>query len=168
MDLTTYFATLATQLKDIAHSPEKKRYIEVNGYDNMLGLIETDTFLTGTILVHDISLTGRFFAENTDQVLDRVPGMFYVLQRCDKTSISAVKNTHSATLSIGKKIIARMRRDQYKESIHQSTAGLRNLDVASFTYQSVGPLVSGWHGTMFQFSMVEKPGIEFNEADWIE
>jgi hypothetical protein len=168
MDLSNYFATLAAKLKDIAHSDEKKRYIEVNGYDNMLGLIETDNYLTGTILVHDISMTGRLFAENSDQILDRVPGMFFVLQRCDKTSISAVKSTHLATLSICKKIIAKMRRDQYQESIHQSIAGMRNLDVTSFTYQSVGPLVSGWHGTMVQFSLVEKPGIVYSEADWID
>jgi hypothetical protein len=168
MDLSTYFATLATKLKDIAHSATKKRYIEVNGYDNMLGLIETDTFLTDTIMVHDVSINGRLFAENSDQILDRVPGMFYILKRCDKTNISEVKTTHSSTLAIGKKVIAKMRRDQYLESIHQSTAGLRNLDAASFTYQSVGPLASGWHGTMFQFSMVEKPGIEYNAEDWSE
>lgn len=168
MDLSTYFLELATKLKEIAHSPDRKRYIEVNGYDNMLGLIENDTFLKDTILIHDVAINGRFFAENSDQVLDRIPGMFYVLQRADKTNLSAVKATHKATLLIGKKIISKMRRDQYLESIHQSTADLRNLDVASFTYQSVGPLVSGWHGTMFQFSLVEKPGIIYNAEDWIE
>lgn len=168
MNLTTYFENVAKKLKELLHTNDSTHYLKVNGYDNMLGIIEKDNYLSGFQLVHDISSNGRFFAENNDQILDRRPGMFYVLRRVEKTNIVDVEQCHKETLTIGKKIISKMRRDQYLSSLNQSSLDLRNLDAASFTYQSVGPLVSGWHGTMFQFSLVEAPGIIYHPEDWTE
>ena len=85
--------------------------------------------------------TGRFMDANSDNYLDNQSYSFLVMQYCkvmDAADRAAAKN---ATLAIMKKIISRMKRDKREDlsNIHPPT-GLRNFDLNSVFYQTIGPV----------------------------
>lgn len=162
----TYMLNVATRLKDIGHTEEKKRFFETSNISTLDGLFANLNQAHETILIAQVNPEGSIGDPNkSNNYRDEGYFVFYVAKHeSEFNSASLVNAAKEHCKNVGFKIFAKMRRD--KATLNSD---LRFLQFTRVPYQAIGPFANGWYGVMFSFRVDENASaLNYNENDWLD
>ncbi len=171
-DFTGYMLKIAEQIKAVQHIEGAKecKFFRISSVMNIEEMIERFNNAGSPCIMVEDNRTGRIMDMNSDNYLDIQSYSFLVMKHCKLMESADRESAKNATLQIVKTILSRMKsekRAELKGEIYN--IGLRNFDLNSVVYQTIGPIGENYYGTLVQFTMtsVLNPEIAFNSADWI-
>lgn len=164
-----YMRNLASSHKLLRHTEGNKRFYMITSINNLEELL-SNTKTNFPVMCVNNDDSGRFNDNNADMVFDRKPYSFYVF--ANSKNVMDMKEMivqRELCLVIGFDFFIKMKADKKSDmkGIFPKT-GLRNLDISSFTYFQVGPLLDNIIGYEFFFSMDNKPDLKFDANAWDE
>lgn len=155
---SAYFEALATQLRDVAHSPDNRKFCRFNIEEVLAGLAHGLDPSTPCLLLE--SFEGRL-SEDGDQVMDNQDAAFLIMQLCELEDFASQNAIIDRAKTIGLKVIARLRHDARKGQ------GLQHFDRNSVGYEKVGPVFGNCYGYRFTFSFFNPLSLRLDPADWL-
>jgi hypothetical protein len=155
---SNYFEALATQLRDVAHTPEAPKFCRFNIEEILAGLAHGLVLDTPGLLLE--SFEGRL-SEDGDNVMDNQDGAFLILKACELEDFSAQNAIIDEAKRIGLKVIAKLRHDALRNQ------GLQHFDRNSVGYEKVGPVFGNCYGYRFTFSFFNPISLRVDPADWL-
>ncbi|MBC8488858.1 MAG: hypothetical protein H8D45_22780 [Bacteroidetes bacterium] len=159
---TEYMLEIAEALKEILHTAGDKHFSRISSLPALEEYLQNMTFNSGwQILVVD-NRTGRYDdSSKSDNLLDRQLYSFYLVKSIKLNDFDAREQLIRDAEIVLKKILSKYFYDK-----RSCLNGLRDLQRNSITYDTIGPIGNECHGLMVHFSIIEPPGIIYNEDDW--
>lgn len=158
-----YMEAMATNLKEISHSNNKKAFAVASTISLFEGLSESinDINLPALVVIDD--LASRLSYNTGDSTLEVPYYQFAIVCTADVNDASAQNNARRSAKALAKKVLSRMFRDE-----RSSVKGLNYLDRNSVSFDPVGPVADGAYGCMVTFTLTEPAGIIYTANDWID
>ncbi len=153
---------MASRNKAILHTDASPGFSRIGSIEEMEEfLAQSRTILGAHMLVLDKHSGSLDDTSNSDNLLDRSFYTFFILKGAKHGDFDSYEIARKQSLEISKQIMSQL--IKWKR---ESTNGLNDLDLSSIHYDSIGPLGTGYLGTMVTFSLYNPAGIIYNEADW--
>lgn len=166
-DFVTYMRDCATRLKSIGNTEANEHFFRCSGIANMEELLGSASAQSPLLMVTD-NPEGRLEDNDSDHVLDRQLFTFTVLTHVNSSDFGEREDAIKLTKAIAFKILGKMKRDKRKEGMRQISIGLRDLELGSITYNTIGPLGDNYYGTDVSFTILNKPDLAYDANDWTE
>jgi len=174
-DFTGYMKTIAEKLKEIKHSDtaKEKKFFRISSVMNLDEMLPTFTTSGSPCLMVEDNDVGRYQeADGSQSYLDNQSYSFVILKHCAQLDASDREQIKKDCKAMMKKIISKFKKDKYYDQTHpgEVRTGMRDFDIASVFYQSLGPVGDNYYGILVQFSMLEPANkdLVFNPLDWID
>ena len=172
-DFTGYMRDVAIKLKAVGHveGAKEKKFFRISSVVNLDELVECFANAGSPMILVEDNRTGRFMDGNNQNYLDNQSYAFLVVQHCKVSDAESREQAKNDTIGIVKKIISRMKRDRQRDQEGQyAKTGLRNFDLNSMMYQTIGPLGDNYYGTLVQFGMLEvvNKDLVYDASEWEE
>ena len=163
-----YMLEVAEKSKDILHTTSKPHFHRISG------LVMLEEFLAnisniapGFHLLAEEDLNGQFIGD--DNPLDRSNYMFFIVKQVKPEDHNARQQVKRDCKAVIKKIVGRMRKHwREAQKVGDDAYGLRNFDTENILYQTIGPIGDNCFGIECRFSIIEKAGTTYDNADWNE
>lgn len=155
---------LATKLKAIAHSENRKQYFSASTLNDMNEIEESVSQMNGTILIAMDSCNSSFLFPDSDSLLEVPEYSFVILTQTNKSeNENAVEHSQLACKRLAKQIIARMLQDanRYKH-------GLQYIKGSSFKIEGIGPISDNFYGVELSFLFEKPENYTINSEMWEE
>jgi hypothetical protein len=170
-DYTAYMKDVSTRLKAIAHddSAKTKKFFRISSVANIDEIVQHFTHAGTPCLMVEDNRTGRYIDNDTLNYIDNQSYAFMVLQYCKVMDAESREEAKQDTLAIVHKIIAKMKKDKYADlQGGYPKTGLRDFDMNSVFYQTIGPVADNYYGTLVQFAMLSPANTDliYDEDDW--
>lgn len=166
----SYFRDVATRLKAIGHSKTSKHFFRSTSASYPRELENSLTTAKYPALVVVTRKDGRLVDNNSDNYLDKKLYTFLILSPAKDSAPDKIDECMSSSINIFRKIAAKLKRDKKKDyslPVPQQIHGLRGLDIASISYQQVGPILDNLYGLMVRFSIMDSAHLKYDETDWL-
>lgn len=154
------FRTIATSHVDIAHSDDNRRFYRMDIEEIFNGLRSEVDWGKAVLMLE--SYEGRLKDNNSDNILDERTCAFSVLKRVTIDDFDQIHEALDSCEAIGKDIISYLRNMKHDEDDRR----LRGLNIASFTYQKVGPVLDGAYGYRFTFTFFRAINLALDSEKW--
>ena len=167
--IVDYMLDCATRLKSIGHTQYDPRFFRCSSIANLEELLHTGMAGSPCVVVTD-SPEGRLEDADSDNVQDRQYYSFAVFAHVDAGDFSKREGAIQLTKAVAFKILGKMKRDKKGEnscSFGIFRVGLRNLEIGSVSYTTVGPFGDNFWGTDVSFTILNKPDLLYNAEDWL-
>lgn len=168
-DIVTFMENVAAWLTLIGHSSTNKRFFRISGIQALeevlqnLGEIKRDH----PILIVEDEIEGDYSDALSDNIRDMRNFMFYIVKPGASQDMNSRETIIRECEEIRKQIMAFMFREQKKAAAtNADTYGLRNLNRASITYFSVGPIGDACFGMACGFQINDSTAVSFDESLW--
>jgi hypothetical protein len=149
----------------------QKHFFRVSSIANMEELIQNLTGISGYNMVVEDMRLGKFIDNASNNILDNQSNVFMLLKQVDNVDAASREQVIKDCRTECMKIWAKMKHDRLNDQKGnvQPKTGLRNLDLNSVYYQTVGPLGDNFHGMMYSFNIAPPLAAElvYNENDWL-
>ncbi len=164
-----YMQSCAEVLKAIAHTEASPRFHIIGGIASMDELLQNLSKADeGFHLLAPNNVDGSFSIAN-DVPLDKRMLQFYVVKRNPFTDYVGMATAKTECHALAAKIISRMAYHAYLANLQgPDTYGLRDLDIRTISYQSVGPLADNFYGIEVTFTLYSGTNFIYNQDDWNE
>lgn len=168
-DNVAYIELCAAKLKAIRHTAAKPRFHIMNGLANLDQLLQNLHHAdTGFHLLASGNIDGAI-GYSSDNPTDRQMNQFYALKRVDVNNYNDIATAKKECKALAQKVIGKMLYDCYLANTTPADPhGLKNLEVRSFSYQTVGPLADNFFGIEVTFDVFNKTDLVFVANDWDE
>lgn len=170
-DFISYFEMIARTSIYFEHTDAKPHFGIASGLVEMEQLLQNLTRSDKFQLVVLSDQSGTFSGTSDSNLFDSPYHQFVVLKH--NKSIDDMTQ-HNITLKecklIGRKIIAKMRKDQMHTRslpVAQDIYGLRHFDQPTINYFTVGPLGDGYFGIQFSFKTGHQETEKYDPDEWI-
>lgn len=157
----TYMEAIAKNLKEIGHNANSRRFYRVSSIVALDELAQKTRTIRGPLLVAEDTRQGRYLDGTSDNVVDRQSYSYMLLDLAAQDKIDRRMQVVSQMASLQGKIAGLMFRHK---TLGQH--GLRDLEMGSFAYQSVGPLLDGLNGLLVSFTILNGTTAKYNASDW--
>lgn len=167
--IVDYMCDCAIRLKSIGHTEHDPRFFRCSSIANLEELLQSTTAGSPCVVVTD-SPEGRLEDGDSDNVQDRQFYSFAVFAHVDAGDFSKREDSIKLTKAVAFKILSKMKRDKKYENLGSygfPRVGLRNLDLGSVSYTTVGPFGDNFWGTDVSFTILNKPDLMYNAEDWL-
>lgn len=162
-DFIPYMKDCATKLKDIAHTDDNPKFFRVSGLAGLEEYMQRFTEAQYPALLVQDNQDGSIGDMNrSDNYLDNPYHVFYIVDRPEYGNADSSEATKKRCKAIGKKILAKMRRDKRNQA-----NGLAFMNFSNVPYQSIGPIGDQAVGVMFSFTVPDQSDMVYNADDWI-
>jgi hypothetical protein len=117
--------------------------------------------------------TGRYQeAGGSMSYLDNQSYSFLILKHCEQFNAESREQIKKDCDAIMKKIISKFKNDRKYDLTHpgETRTGMRDFDMNTVVYRTIGPLGDNYYGMLVQFGMISPINNElvFNADDWNE
>jgi hypothetical protein len=158
---------LAEQSKDIQHSELKPTFHRITNLSTLEEMLNNMGTVDGYQMIVEDVQEGMFLDQGAS-LIDYPTFRFYVVKNAPANDFNAIEQAKSACKDVVRKIIGRIRRDNYNDASGETSNGLRDLERNSFQYFSVGPMLDGFWGIQCSFNIHEHANCAYNANDWNE
>lgn len=165
-DYVAYMRTLAQKNKLLLHTAEKPAFYRVSSITGLEELITSGSFGKNRCLIVLDAREGRFVDNDSDNLLDDQYYTFFVLEHADALDPNKRSTALRFSMIVAKQLLSKMFKDKREAQQGKEPKWLMNLDKASIYYKEIGPIGDNFWGYMYSFSLLEPPGIQYNENDW--
>lgn len=156
-----YMEAIATNIKDISHSPTRPRFFISLGLSGVDGLLNSLTRADYPCLVAEKGPDKRLLDNLSDNRMYQPFFSAFVLLKAEPGNEQSARQARDAAEVIAEKIIGKM----LKDSVNQQN-GLDVLNEGSIRIQGVGPLGDNAHGVMFSFTIKQPAKFYYDTDDW--
>jgi len=157
-----YSEDIATNLRDIAHTPKKPRFFKSAGLASLDGIIANLASVNFPCMIAEDGKDQRFEDNDSDNPLYRPFFTWFFLYQANVSNDKEIMEARDMALETAKKAVSRL----YSDHIN-ATNGLELLLPNSISVQGVGPLGDLGHGVMVTFALREA-AMPFNPDDWLD
>ena len=166
-DFIAYMKNLAEKSVHIQHSEYKPAFHRITNLSSLEELLSNMGTVDGYQMIVEDVLEGMFIDAGASLV-DYPTYRFYIVKNAPANDFDAKEQAKKDCMNVIRKIIGRIRRDNYNDADGETTNGLRDLERNSFQYFSVGPLLDGFWGIQCSFNIHEHANCVYNADDWNE
>lgn len=168
-DHITYTQFVAIALKAIAHTTASPKHHIIGGVGSMDELLQKISKAdNGYHLLASDNIDGAIGYSN-DSPTDRQMNQFCIVKRVPVANYAARAAAKRDCKAVAAKVVGRMIYDSFiANTTNVDIYGLKNLDLLSFSYQSIGPLADGFYGTEVTFDVYNSVDLQYQASDWDE
>ena len=169
-DSVGYFEDVAKRLKLIGHSKTEKHFFRSTSASYPRELENSLSSARYPALVVVTRKDGRLIDNSSDNYLDKKLYTFLILHPAKDSAPAKIDECMALSINIFRKITGKLKRDKKKDyslAIQQQIFGLRGLDIASISYQQIGPMLDNLYGLMVRFSIIDSAHLQYDAEDWL-
>lgn len=174
-DFTGYMKIIAEKLKEIQHddTATEKKFFRISSVANIDEMIQHFTNSgTPCLMVEDNDMGRYMEADGSQSYLDNQSYSFCIMKHCEQMDASDREQIKKDVKAMHKKVISRFKKDKKYDLTHpgEVRTGMRNFDLASVFYQTIGPVGDNYYGILVQFSMLEPANADlvYDANDWTD
>jgi hypothetical protein len=163
-----YFEDLATNLKDIGHTPDKKKFSRID-IEEVLTSMRTSLDMTTMCLVLEM-LEGQLNDNISDNIMNMQAGAFLLLRHVKKGDYAAENVAMADAFKIFVKLLSKIKKDRETfpmNDANRSNGLVKYFDFSSVKYNKVGPIFDNCYGLRIEFGFSESVSFAFNPNDWL-
>jgi hypothetical protein len=155
-DIEEYFELMATQLKEIRHTPALPRFVRFNIEEVLKGLRHNLNLTNFCLLLE--APEGTIDDNRGDQCWDNQVVSYLVLRQVEVNDFAGERATVAQARQIGVKILTRILQD----------ARFGDVDLAEdpVEYEKVGPVFNNAFGYRISFVAKDPISLVYEEDDW--
>lgn len=158
-----YMEAIATNLKDISHSPSRPRFFMSVGLSSMDGLLNSLTRADYPCIVAEKGPDKRLLDNLSDNRMYQPFFTTFILLKAEPGNDKSIRLARDGAEAIAEKIVGKMLKDSVSEA-----NGLALLDEPSIRIQGVGPLGDNAHGVMLSFTLRQAAKFYYDTDDWYQ
>jgi hypothetical protein len=162
-----YMENVAATLKELQHTDAEKHFTRATELISMEEFMANASELTGLQLIAIDEVMAALLDGGSDNILDRRTYTLFVLKNAANGDIEAQQAAREDCEAVIKKILSKLFYDYRQAQRNGNTNGLRGLEINRITIQNVGPVGDYYYGFMVMFTVLDAPGIVYNENDWV-
>lgn len=161
MNFIQYFRDISTNLPEIGHTTYESHFSRISNILQMEEFLSQIRSSKGLQLLVVDSISGRLGDNLSDNMFSTQYYTVYILGSVSPGNFDDKEILFSDLQTLFRKIFSKMSYDK-----RNSLNDLHYLDRNSFTFSSVGPLASNWHGFSFSFNVLDPFLYSYNPDDW--
>lgn len=172
-DFTGYMKIIAEKLKEIQHddTATEKKFFRISSVMNIDEMLQNFTTAGSACIMVEDNRTGRYQEANGSMsYMDNQSYSFLILKHCEQFNAESREQVKKDCEAIMKKIISKFKKDKAYDLQHpgETRTGMRDFDLASVFYQTIGPIGDNYYGILVQFSMLKPANADlvYNDNDW--
>ena len=165
-DYFDYFELLATDNKDIAHSPEHFRFA-------VMGVEEA---LAATTNIMDVSEShamlleapeGNYEGTKNGNMHLQHQGAFWIFSHAPLADFAKQREVTISSFNIGEQILAKIQHDfEQNWEIPSLVSFIRNFDFRTIHFTKIGPVFDNCHGYRFEFGVNNPTDLVLDPEKW--
>jgi hypothetical protein len=156
-----YMEDVATNLRDISHSPDNPRFFISVGMVSMDGLLNSLTRADYPCLVAEKGPDKRLIDNLSDNKMYQPFFTLFILLKTEPGNDQSVRQARDNAEIIAEKIVGKLLYNSVR-----GQKGLSLLDEPSIRIQGVGPLGDNAHGVMLSFTIRQSAKFYYDADDW--
>jgi hypothetical protein len=167
-DYFDYFELLATENKNIAHSPTHFRFAimsveeALEASSNIMDVSESHAMLLETP-------EGNFDGSKGSNMHLQHQGAFWIFSHAAKSDFAKQREVTISSFAIGQQILARIQHDfEQNWEIPSLITFIRNFDFRTIHFTKIGPVFDNCHGYRFEFSINNPTDLVLDPSKWID
>lgn len=170
-DFTAYMKGVAEKLKDLATTSSRPNFSRVSSISKLEEFLQQQTTIAETVLIVMDNRTGKLSNfTKSENIYDDQFHSFFIVKHVELNNFDEREEKIIACIAILFKIIARMHKHKRDDHQKNNENGLADLDVGSFTYDTIGPIGDGFHGISANFTIMDpaQKKLVYDSDDWNE
>jgi len=165
-DFINYMEDIATNLKEIAHGPENKRFYRMSSPNDLEEVMMNLQNAKVPALAIIDNIDGRYRSATAN--ITNVPIFtFIIFERLELGSHDHNETIKRSLKSLLSKIVSKMWKDKISDMDRETKLGLQRLELSNLEYRTIGPLIDNLIGLSITFSLEENENPIFNPNDWL-
>lgn len=156
-----YGEMLATKLKGIAHTPQKRTFFQATEQEEFGTLDQQVSQVSGTVLVA-IDGANADFSWEPDNMTEKPQYFFVIVTPTQSDDANTIHQAQEQCRGIGKQIIAKMMNDCLNFD-----NGLATLDMSSFLIRGAGPIGDNFYGVLVGFNLLNPFEFTIDNTYWL-
>jgi len=172
-DFTAYMKGIAETLKEIRHNDNsgQKRFFRISSVMNIDEMLQNFTNAGTPCLMVEDNRTGRYQeADSSMSYMDNQSYSFLIIKHCDHFDAESREQVKKDCEAIMKKIISKFKKDKQYDLQHpgETRTGMRDFNMSTIYYQTIGPVGDNYYGMLVQFAMLEpvNKDLVYDDDDW--
>ncbi|MDX9907045.1 MAG: hypothetical protein RBS55_10705 [Bacteroidales bacterium] len=158
-----YFEKLASEHKDILHSPTSRHFFMMD-INELLSATNSTARYPAIVM---LKLSGKAIDKKEDNRLITIEGGFLVLDHCKNIDdFAAELEIFQKTFAIGMQMISRIAYDR-QQPVPYSSKAIPDFNPDSVRWEMIGPVFENHFGIIFRFPVNLIAEMEYDSEKWI-